>query len=964
MPFKATVNRDVKENVVGGICKTAFVMQFQSKEFFKASTFYGQVYGEVTFTFYRDSVLIYQGVIQPIESRDIDAPDGYEYTELSAECGLAYLEQLQYPIQRQRKKVIEILDLCISQIPQDITYDYRYLDGTFAKKGWHFTDADDFIQSIDLEDVAARKDAWLIEDSVFDGMDCLAVVKAIISPLCRINLLSKWCYVVNDAQFSQRDFTGSEYTEGLTVVNPYEVTRDVTSIGERIKGDFQLLYSRSKIKVRRNKTRPTAINPNWDFNIGGFNWNFSDFGALTFEITDGYLWNKNIAHTSLTPEFINNVESEIITYQPYNGDRKPFEYANGFQFRMKIKAGTNITGFPFQVISEQFDGGGDLVFRHILSENGWFTMLDLDDDYEFQPFITLKNENKEEYTITLPTPPPLLRATWDADVDVPSKFKRVAGKNRGYWHPIDNFSWGAAPSDTNTGAGEMYKSGLDELSNAFVNIKIRVLHPFKNNRTPSGVFPQNHYFGVYYDYIRAEVTPSKPETDLNVTCDKEYKSSAPKDAIGALEIEIGAGYPCYPYGGDSFFEDTDTNSQEIRYFDNWDDPSGNTYFTLEQYYAKEIMAVMAGRLYSYNGQIFDTLNINDLIEVDSNPHRMQNVETDYRRCISTVKTVALTWIDPDLIERTIKPTEDAKIIQNVIVNNPESIGVATIYPDENIIVSSSDGGDSVTINPDFTVEKITTLQSVFKNDENEFIITENLEIATEDFTQIRQAKSGTIALISDIGETIDSTAWKLDGNTGVTTPKKLSIDIDENIEVEIFGNTIATFTPEGNFAVGTDTPLAVIHAHANVSGASDVVLLRATNVDVAYFFSVAVNPVANEIRLYNSSTLKVKNSWKFDTRPKTVSAVASDDIPNLGQVTALVSAMGYGFTWIDYITGYSSPPEYLETTAEGEIWLYYYNEDTELRYRRLPAIGYTDAFFTTFVSPDLSDLVVTKIITI
>jgi hypothetical protein len=146
----------------------------------------------------------------------------------------------------------------------------------------------------------------------------------------------------------------------------------------------------------------------------------------------------------------------------------------------------------------------------------------------------------------------------------------------------------------------------------------------------------------------------------------------------------------------------------------------------------------------------------------------------------------------------------------------------------------------------------------------------------------------------------DNKVWIVGGNTEMPAGDSiLGIDAAENIGVNIFGSRIATFTPLGNFGVGTSNPLAVIHGHANVSGAADVVMLRATNQTSAYFFSVAINPNANEVRMYNSGTLKVKNPWQFDAlvnfavSPTTVDATTANQIPNFGQLQSL--AVGYIF---------------------------------------------------------------------
>ncbi len=153
----------------------------------------------------------------------------------------------------------------------------------------------------------------------------------------------------------------------------------------------------------------------------------------------------------------------------------------------------------------------------------------------------------------------------------------------------------------------------------------------------------------------------------------------------------------------------------------------------------------------------------------------------------------------------------------------------------------------------------------------------------------------------------DNKVWIVGGNLSMPVGDAvLGIDAAENIGVNIFGSRVATFTPLGNLGVGIADPLAVIHAHANVSGSADVVLLRATNQNTSYFLSVAVNPNANEVRLYNSGILKVKNTWQFDAvtnftvSPTTIDATTSSQIPNFGQLQSL--AVGYIFATTKPIT--------------------------------------------------------------
>lgn len=66
------------------------------------------------------------------------------------------------------------------------------------------------------------------------------------------------------------------------------------------------------------------------------------------------------------------------------------------------------------------------------------------------------------------------------------------------------------------------------------------------------------------------------------------------------------------------------------------------------------------------------------------------------------------------------------------------------------------------------------------------------------------------------------------------------------------------------------------------------------------------------------------------------------------------------FSWIDYATGYSSIPTFVETVPSGDVYEYTYG--TATLYRLVATTE--DSFYETFVTPNLSNLVISKGITI
>ena len=62
------------------------------------------------------------------------------------------------------------------------------------------------------------------------------------------------------------------------------------------------------------------------------------------------------------------------------------------------------------------------------------------------------------------------------------------------------------------------------------------------------------------------------------------------------------------------------------------------------------------------------------------------------------------------------------------------------------------------------------------------------------------------------------------------------------------------------------------------------------------------------------------------------------------------------FTWIDYASGFSTPPVFLETTAQGDIYQYQYESST--LYRLITPTD--DSFYNDYSSPNVSNLVISR----
>lgn len=91
-----------------------------------------------------------------------------------------------------------------------------------------------------------------------------------------------------------------------------------------------------------------------------------------------------------------------------------------------------------------------------------------------------------------------------------------------------------------------------------------------------------------------------------------------------------------------------------------------------------------------------------------------------------------------------------------------------------------------------------------------------------------------------------------------------------------------------------------------------------------------------------------------------VQGLGTDGSGNLQVINSGIKTKQETFTWIDYATGYSTEPTLLETIAEGDVYEYTYG--TKTLYRLVATTE--DSFYETFVTPNLSDLVISKGITI
>jgi hypothetical protein len=80
-----------------------------------------------------------------------------------------------------------------------------------------------------------------------------------------------------------------------------------------------------------------------------------------------------------------------------------------------------------------------------------------------------------------------------------------------------------------------------------------------------------------------------------------------------------------------------------------------------------------------------------------------------------------------------------------------------------------------------------------------------------------------------------------------------------------------------------------------------------------------------------------------------------------GEGTTVIQRYGSGgnenaYTWVEYAANFLTPPVFVEAVSEGDVYEYTYSSGT--LYRLVG--GAEDSFYTTFNTPNLSGLVISR----
>jgi hypothetical protein len=888
-PFVPSINEG-EGNKGGEIIDTLFSLQAVTSSQFNIEAFDSEAYGDVIFKYYHDSVLKYQGVIDAFETNQELLPNGTTVLILSAESGIknlgkVYLKNSDDTAISGKVRIIEVIAKALRLLNAQNTANIVSIVNTSVYEGSTQVNADkDLFENITN-----------IETFQNDNGEILTAYEAIKRCLGGIYTLkyfeNQW-YIEHIEAYTQASYYKTVYDYSGTRISRTSVTRTLKNIfeGDILRGGTEgKLFSKGKIVVKRNINSLISSLPNSDFEpIGSQLVHWTGVSSLSNSILGGYgtvdqpfyLQINGSVYDNTTPD-TEFVESGSFNWYPYGRsdfanrpDANMYDEDEKLKFNLKNEYGSGISGARVQIMATYAFMDEDTqmptmtpgteedisftTFTYYYTNNGW----SLDPGF----YVTGNN------------------AIESIEVDPP------AVNRMGY------FRYRSA----NTGTYYLK-------SPPTVSVKIRL---FRGARLKIGA-STNEESGYTYFVRYFRVTSSvwtQDEEILQSKVEKTYLTANNTDRLGNVDIGLDMYYPLYPYAFGSIFKDSSTNTPISGY----KKPGESTIQAYDLFVGQSYLRRNSSRLHRMYiiKKSFD-VSPDTLLTYDSKVYRIVKYDFNqrYGNCDMTILEVANNGV---AISEKVSVSENQTVLDSSYkkVIYPPKAGDDRIKVDKygnislnhelNNITSFNKSGGYINLqkeyneessgvyftNADGTMAQAMTPSAIgfdFKSDLNNFKVELDL-----------------FKLTKDVKVVTDDSVWMLGGNIGVASEKILGIDTAHNIGVDIFGSRIVTFTPEGNTGFGTSNPLGVIHAHANVSGSTDVVLLKATNQSADYFFSVTVNGDANEVRLYNSGLLKVKDTWQFDdiahfaTSPTTIAATQPDQIPNLGQIQSLITASATG----------------------------------------------------------------------
>lgn len=728
-PLIKTYNKDVGEKYLGGIVPFVVNLSAKSSATFKATEFTGENYGDAILKHKQGSTVLFNAIIVPFEGMDEDLDDGFYKVQLSAECGLNYLKSITFEPTKTRKTLLNIIDVCLTNLPYIDSFGYYVVDNTTTNDG--------SATSLNYYDT-------FIDDRQFTDMNCYDVIKAIIQEYGQFVFADGRWNIFNISNISKENSTYRIYNAAVSLTSSGTYTRPTKTIRRLAGGKFGRLFSQQSVKVEKKASVKRSINSNSELD-SSTGWTFAGLADILFTFADGKL--KNNGNTYYTYDGAtadtSYYQSPPSLFYPFT-DRFTTTDKEKLKVAIKASRGFNIKNLRLQILAVQNGvlGGASTEVFYLTPEGTWYRGVS---GYA-TPFYYLQYEDGKEKVIDIP--------------QVPNIVYNVAN-NGGFLFP---------------GWGEFIDYPYNvPATNIPYNLYIRVYMPERFHNTYD-LAPPTSEFTVDIDYINVSVADVKSEISEGFI--KKYGITENKDRDLNFTINLNVGYPSYPIGYDSLFRDDSTTTQ-ISLFNG---------VKLEEHISNSYLSVLGSRLGFYIGTVEGDLEFSDLVTIDSVKYRIHNLEQNFRTRQHTIKAVSLLSNTDTVAPLEIGDLDIKLDIEGIRKTVDEQLkktygSVLDIkFVDKNLEVGIlGNGQSSLRIKEDFRVEKLTSNEAFLRATDGGTI----KDIATNtagNYILTKPARTGTYALLDDI----DTLSWKIGGN--VVTEQKIFGTTSGNFDIQVLRN--------------------------------------------------------------------------------------------------------------------------------------------------------------------------------
>lgn len=734
--FTAQNNNDVAEKYLGGIVPTVITIDACCTNLFNTSYFSKQKYGDYVIKYIVNGVVKGNAIITPFEGSDLDLMNGYPVT-LGAECGIKNLKTKHYAVTKTKKKLIEVLKNCLSNIPNIDTFDIKVIDNTKCYLGFEDT---------------APYNYWevYVDDSDFEGLNCLDVIERIKKTYNQLffdYVNGFWC-IRNVDEVSTQNSNIRTYSWANLTFSSSAYNRPVKAFIDRSGGSFSRLFSQQSVIVKKSKSN-MPIRNTWGTFDNLTEWTFSNLAGLYYVIQDGRLFNSNA--TFSTPEASGTdtsyMQSPEFIYKPY----LLFSDNEKIVIEADVEVGFAIQNLRFQIITGAKTGYAPANF--LGTDSTWYT-----DGYDIgnpsyaggsiqgTPIFEAKVSGKK-LTIEIPRPPYQSSNEFLLDLQNIGKF--------GYWNSPYNI--------------DAYPVSLDYY------LKVRIFLPERKKDYPSSGVGDTNY-SVFIDNFNIKVGTT--DTAISEGFERKFSLNDTQDRETDLTVDVGVGYPSFPVGTDSLFK-TATNEFLIKEYGKANDLLGSS---IDNFISNSYLRVLGKRLGIYTGTIHEAIGFSDLFEVMGIKYRTHNATYNARENTTDVKALELNANSVSTIEESIVLSDETiRDIQDRIDRQFSTLDIPELSSVNFSKVILSSGRSTYLMNDDLMATSFLGQEMLLRADDGG-VIKDVSENTAGNFTLTKPAKTGTYALLDDI----DTLSWKIGGN--VVADQKIFGTTSGDFDIQVLRN--------------------------------------------------------------------------------------------------------------------------------------------------------------------------------